>query len=361
MENDFEIFIDESLTEFETQNGQGGTLEKISEQFYKLNWNDKECNDYMDLDLNFIHYPKYSVKYEPHEKNTDYKIVCVMTSWKPRINSVASIISFFLKTQNIKPDKFILYLSSNEFEGREETLPDSLITLEQIYDYFEIVWIKENYKTCKKLLYQPKENEYLVIMDDDLYYFPDFLEKLIEYEKKFKCPVFFSSHMHYFRDPQKTKQLRNVPNFEHWGFLSGTIFTKDTYPYNDIQKYCFDKSLTLNYLNISEESFILAFLIKNDQKSICILDCNEDQYSLMHNDVTLNNAMIFVKGTRLLNTIKEYPHARIEMTFVELYSLIKEYPAIHDAYARNFPDFLKICIDYEEQITVFKDENPYSY
>lgn len=114
-------------------------------------------------------------------------VIVTMTSWLKRINNVETVIISLLNN-NVKPDKIYCYLSSDEFNGYE--LPESLLNLEKNNIEFEIVWVKENTYTFKKLIPTVKkhfDNKELKIItfDDDWIYDKNFIKYMCYLSDKF--------------------------------------------------------------------------------------------------------------------------------------------------------------------------------
>jgi hypothetical protein len=99
------------------------------------------------------------------------------TSFPARIHFVEYSL-FSVLNQTIRPEKIILWLSEEEFPGKETDIPDSLKRYCP-FD-FEIRFVKENFKPYKKLYYALRESpdSVIVTFDDDVYYKTRWLEKL---------------------------------------------------------------------------------------------------------------------------------------------------------------------------------------
>ena len=121
-----------------------------------------------------------------NRQKRDKKLIFTLTSFPDRINSVQNTLKT-LFTQSMKPDRVILWLAESEFEGKE--LPDSVkefqkVGLEVRYcdNYFE-------HKRYYKLLGEQKEDELIVMFDDDIL-FPKYLvERLYNKWKEFPTAI----------------------------------------------------------------------------------------------------------------------------------------------------------------------------
>lgn len=117
------------------------------------------------------------------------KVIVSLTSWTKRIHFTHHTIYSILEG-SVKPDKIVLNLSKEEFEGIP--LPDEISELSLNGD-IEIFWVDgPNTKAFKKLLptVDRYPNDIIVTVDDDIYYPYQFLEFLLEdYRKDPSRPV----------------------------------------------------------------------------------------------------------------------------------------------------------------------------
>jgi hypothetical protein len=102
--------------------------------------------------------------------------------------------------QTVRPKKIILWLSDEQF--KEQPLPHRLTEL--VGDYFEIRFVKGDIRSHKK--YHYVLNEYpqslILLIDDDLYYPTNMLEKMIDYSERYKDSVIcrYGNIMKYNKD-----------------------------------------------------------------------------------------------------------------------------------------------------------------
>ncbi len=103
------------------------------------------------------------------------KAIISLTSWKKRIDTVYKTIQNLIDT--CPGFHICLTLSIDEFPNREKELPESLMKLS---DKFEIIWVKENLKCFKKVLFAiDKYRDVPVISaDDDCIYHENYAEIL---------------------------------------------------------------------------------------------------------------------------------------------------------------------------------------
>ena len=110
------------------------------------------------------------------KKKQDRQIIVSLTSFPKRIGTVNITIKTLLK-QTLPPDKLILWLAEEEFPNKEKDLPEELLELKR--EGLEIGWC-ENIRSYKKLIPALKlyPDAIIVTADDDLYYHPQWLERL---------------------------------------------------------------------------------------------------------------------------------------------------------------------------------------
>ena len=103
------------------------------------------------------------------------RLVCSMTSFPARIDEVwVSVETLFRQT--VKADEIILWLSKDQFAGRE--LPASIRRCEE--KGLTIRWVEGDIRSHKKYYYvlQEYKDADVVLVDDDLYYPDGLLENL---------------------------------------------------------------------------------------------------------------------------------------------------------------------------------------
>ena len=104
------------------------------------------------------------------------RIVVSLTSYPKRIKTVHRTIETLL-TQTFKPDAVILWLGEEKFPDREKDLPVTLLRLKAFG--LTIEWcpdIRSYTKLVPSLRKYP--NDVIVTADDDMFYRPDWLERL---------------------------------------------------------------------------------------------------------------------------------------------------------------------------------------
>ena len=110
------------------------------------------------------------------------KIIISLTSFPKRIKFVWIAVECLLR-QSYKPDAIILWLSKTQFEGL--SLPNSLIN--QIPRGLTVKFVEDDLKSHKKYVYAFDlfPDDYIVTVDDDLYFDNCLIENLINLKNSF--------------------------------------------------------------------------------------------------------------------------------------------------------------------------------
>lgn len=111
-----------------------------------------------------------------HKK--DIPVYVSFTSFPERINYVWQVVECMLR-QTYLPEKIILWLSKDQFPDMSK-IPESLTC--RMNDIFEIRLVEGDIRSHKKYYYVSHEypNKYVFLIDDDLYYSTDLLERTWE-------------------------------------------------------------------------------------------------------------------------------------------------------------------------------------
>lgn len=126
---------------------------------------------------------RYSLNHNLLKKETEIKTIVSLTSFPARIERLWIVIETILR-QTKKPDKIILWLSKKQFSS-EQALPIHL--LHQVKRGLEIRFVNDDISSHKKYFYALKEfpNDYLLTIDDDMFYRSTMIEDLLQYSKRF--------------------------------------------------------------------------------------------------------------------------------------------------------------------------------
>lgn len=115
--------------------------------------------------------------------NKQRKLIVTLTSFPARINRAWLVIETMLR-QSHKPDKIVLWLSKNQFKSFKH-LPVKLLKLR--HRGLDIRLVEGDLRSHKKYYYALKEfpEDYLIIIDDDIFYRTDLIEDLYNYSLKY--------------------------------------------------------------------------------------------------------------------------------------------------------------------------------
>ena len=136
-----------------------------------------------------------------------YDVILSLTSWKGRIYDLSFLVVLLsmLKQKTTAKYKVVLVLSEDEFPKKEEELPEKLLELNIICDFFEILWTKENTRAYKK--YFPTRRKYpeenIVPLDDDSPLHSNFVESIKFLLDKFPDRMVIGTN-HYIKNTSKT-------------------------------------------------------------------------------------------------------------------------------------------------------------
>lgn len=158
------------------------TETKNSEEFIERRNHNREI---FSKEYRMAH-PVESIKTAEELAELDDMAIVSLTSHPGRINIVEKTISTLIN-QTVRPRKIILWLSEEEFPNRNKDLPRPLIVSQNICDFFEIRWVKDDLKPHKKYLYAMQEYREapIIIVDDDVYYDEHLVEYLLDSYRKF--------------------------------------------------------------------------------------------------------------------------------------------------------------------------------
>lgn len=122
--------------------------------------------------------PKYLSKPCVIKSSRAENVIVSFTSFPARIADVWKVVES-LKRQNVQPEKIILWLSELQFPNHN-SIPDSLWERED--EIFEIRMVKEDIRSHKKFYYVMQEfpDKAFVTCDDDIYYDPDMIKRLLK-------------------------------------------------------------------------------------------------------------------------------------------------------------------------------------
>lgn len=154
-------------------------------------------NNAVKLAINLWYPVKFKLLQGSFGTNSDSRerpIVISLTSFPQRIDQVHFTLKSLL-LQHCKPDKIVLYLGRDEFEGR--TLPKSITDL---FQYGVEVRFRDDLKPHTKYFYAMQEfrDSLVITVDDDILYRPKLVGDLFSAHERFQDCV-ICTRAHYMR------------------------------------------------------------------------------------------------------------------------------------------------------------------
>lgn len=258
-----------------------------------------------------------------NQEERNSKIIVSMTSFPARIETTGAVIEQMLY-QTVKPDEVILWLSKEQFPEREKQLPKRLLELRDKFGV-KIGWCDGDLRAYKKFLPALKEypEDLLIIIDDDLLYPIDLVEKLVDAHEKFPNAV-IASRVHKISTDENGEVLSykewkkqigddTFEIKEDWFFTGGAgtlfpphIFGEEILNEKIIQELCpFADDIWLNIHAAINKVSIVNIAANNklariaSTQEVCLQAVNLEQ-----NDVQLKNLTSYYRD-RLKGTIYE--------------------------------------------------------
>lgn len=250
------------------------------------------------------------------------RLIVSFTSFPARIGAVSAVFEQMLR-QTVKPDEIVLWLSKEQFPRREEELPKELLEYKKYG--VKIEWCDGDIKAYKKFIPSLKKysEDLIVIIDDDLIYPIDLLEKLYEAHKRFPESI-IASRVHEIAMDENGKIARYrkwkkqigedvYQARAEWFFTGGAgtllpphIFAEEIFNEQVIQQLCpWADDIWLNIhaamnhvpvVNIAANHKLARY---EETQEVCLQDINQQQ-----NDVQLKNLVMHYRE-QLVGTIYE--------------------------------------------------------
>ncbi len=213
--------------------------------------------------------PKYLAKPCRASGNNVSGIIVSFTSFPERINEVWQVVKT-IKKQSLLPEKIILWLSKEQFPTKD-SIPESL--LQEVDSLFEIRMVDGDIRSHKKYYYVAKEfpNNYVFLIDDDIYYPTDLIERTWNAHLKYPDAVIcnYGYEMTYMTDGSLSPYLMWSPLYKYtikkeifFGSGGGTLF-KPSSLYKDLTNI----ELAMSLAPIADDIWLNAMVnISNIQK-----------------------------------------------------------------------------------------------
>ena len=214
---------------------------------------------------NNIHQPSSINKIELTEKinhfnkigvNTQKRnpqLIVSITSYPERMYDIHYCL-YSILTQELKPDKVILWLAQSQFPNKEKDIPQTVLSLKE--NGLEIKWC-EDMKSFKKLLPSLKAypEDIIVTADDDIYYPEQWLKDL--YESYLKHPTCIISQRsreitlnedYTFKSYNEWPLLKEIKEPSYLNFFTGAggVLYPPKCLHEDVLDYNLAKKLTPN-------------------------------------------------------------------------------------------------------------------
>jgi hypothetical protein len=224
---------------------------------------------------------KHINKYELDEKISNFeglgvkkrkrktKIIVSLTSYPERMYDIHYCL-YSLLSQEVKPDKVILWLATDEFPQGELDIPNEVLKLKN-----NGLTIKfcENIKSYKKCIPTLREypDEILVTADDDIYYPQDWLKNLYEEHLKYpNCVIGLRSRRMQlndndeFIDYEQWKLSYEEKEESYLNFMTGAGGI--LYPPHCFYKDVLQKDIFLEISDIGDDLWLWSMAVLNKTK-----------------------------------------------------------------------------------------------
>lgn len=265
--------------------------------------------------------------YLAHQDSTKKfpQVVVTLTSYPARIPTLHYTL-FTLFTQDFKPHKVILWLSQDEFVGLLADLPKEVLDFRQCG--LEIVWVKGNIKSYKKLIYAIKEfgDCVLVSADDDALYAKDWLFKLYDaYKQNSHCIHAHRAHrivfdkygkiLPYLKWNLDISHKQSVPSFLNLPTgVGGILYPPPRCLHNDVLK----EEIFMELCPYGDDLWFWAMAVLNGTKINVVKDNLKMQSSFV--DTTKSGALWIENAKwrndwQIQNLLKFYPILKQRVIF----------------------------------------------
>ena len=151
------------------------------------------------------------------------EVIVSLTSFPPRMSTLATCIRS-LKGQAHRPDRILLWLSSDQFAQSQAEVPESIQEL--VDEQFMIRWVDEDLGPHKKYFHamQDSGDALVVTVDDDVQYDRHLIAALLEgHRDRPHCIIAGRSNLIRFRP---NGELRT---YDHWGYDHQHMRETETY------------------------------------------------------------------------------------------------------------------------------------
>jgi len=249
------------------------------------------------------------------------RIIVSLTSFPERMYDIHYSL-YSLLTQELKPDKLILWLAKSQFPNKEKDIPVTVLNLKE--NGLEINWC-DDFKSYLKLLPSLKlyPKDIIVTVDDDIFY-PSYLLKNL-YDNYLKYPQCIISNRarkilvngdNTFKSYNKWPLIKNATAPSYLNFPTGVGGV--LYPPNSLNEKVLNYSLAKELTPNSDDIWFWVMAIL---KKIKIKVANNNLYELT-----------YVNPARQYNLINEKTlyHSNIKENDKQLKNIVNYFPEIFD-------------------------------
>lgn len=195
------------------------------------------------------------------------KVICNFTTWKQRDWCVPEMLSHFQK-QTAKPDMVICWLSHDEYNGKA---PQSILSCVEKGWITDVRFVDGNTFGHKRYeVFKKFDDAINILMDDDIYYPTDYVEKMIEYSNLYpECAICYYTRQETYIDGKRIVNPYSYAPSHTNRLMSGlSCFPPHTFPMPSFDMSFFrDK-----YCKKCDDSWVYAWLIKCGTKIAGIHD-----------------------------------------------------------------------------------------
>ena len=202
-------------------------------------------------------------------------IIVSFTTWKKRHDCAAIMLDYF-KKQTVKPNKIVCWLSSDEYEG--ENIPQSLKPFVK-EKFIEVRWVKENVYCHKRYeIFKEHKNDYVFLIDDDIYYNLNYIEEMYNAAIEHKdCVICYCGNAFEFEKERLLLDLDENPSIKNT-ILSGLtcyppgVFPMEYFKHLDIRDTIAPKC---------DDSYMQTLCIKNNIGVYCLYNRNKKKFKVV--------------------------------------------------------------------------------
>lgn len=269
-------------------------------------------------------FPSYQLRNSKVELNRK-RLIVSLTSFPLRIDKVWLVIETILR-QKMKPDKLILWLSKEQFDGIK-ALPNKLKN--QIKRGLEIKFVDGDILSHKKYYYAMKvfPDDLIITIDDDIFYKDNLLETMIKYhsENPLNIIVFYcknikreNNELCEYSSWVTTKEVKESISELFFGSGGGTLFPPHSL-YDDLLKVDLFLKLTpmaddiwLNTMSRLNKTPI--YYVLNNYNTILPIMFKRNKTLAKHNvNDNMNDVQLANVRNYYLDTLKIDPFRKIDL------------------------------------------------